>query len=353
VSVTIRDVAREASVSVATVSRVLNGQGPVREETRRRIRQVAKRLRYVPHGAARSLITRKTSTLGALLPDLFGEFFSEVIRGLDVAARRAGYHLIVSSSHSDRSETEAMLRAMRGRVDGLIVLSPDLGVHKLRSNLPEEMPIVLLNCADHGAFDSILIDNYGGALVMTRHLLALGHGRIAFLRGPAGNHDADERLRGYRHGMRSAPAGWSARLEIPGDFREEAGYRAAAQILAMEPRPDAVFAANDAMAIGLLCAFREQNVRVPEEIALAGFDDIPIARYLTPPLTSVRVPIDELGARAVARMLELLGKVKGRTPRRTSRNQTLSTTLMVRRSSGASPEDSYGNVSVPDSRREA
>lgn len=348
-SVTIRDVARKASVSVATVSRALNGKGPVREDTGRRIRRVAQRLRYVPHGAARSLITRKTNTLGVLLPDLYGEFFSEVIRGLDVAARRRGYHLLVSSSHSDRSETEAMLRAMRGRVDGLIVLSPDLAVHKLRSNLPEELPVVLLNCADHGSLDSILIDNYGGSLAMTRHLVDLGHRRIAFVRGPAGNYDADERLRGYRHSMRKSPAGWSARLEIPGDFREEAGYRAAATILRLDPRPTAVFAANDAMAIGLLFALREQGIRVPEELALAGFDDIPIARFLTPPLSSVRVPIEELGARAMARMLQIVGKSKGRG----AKIQTLSTTLIVRRSCGANAEDVRGNDSIPDRRREA
>lgn len=222
-AITIREVARAASVSVATVSRVLNRKGPVREETRQRIHRVAERLHYLPHGAARSLITRKTSTLGVLLPGLYGEFFSELIRGLDVAARGSGYHLLVSSSHSDRRETEAVLRTMRGRVDGVVVLSPGLGIQKLQSNLPEGLPVVLLNCADHGSFESIRIDNYGGALSMTRHLLALGHCRIAFVGGPTRNDDAAERRRGYREAMRSSPGGWSERFEIPGTFREEAG----------------------------------------------------------------------------------------------------------------------------------
>jgi LacI family transcriptional regulator len=351
VSVTIRDVAREADVSVATVSRVLNEKGTARDETRRRILAIAKRLRYVPHGAARSLITRKTSTLGVLLPDLYGEFFSEVIRGLDVAARRRGYHLLVSSSHSDRSETEAMLRAMRGRVDGLVVLSPDLGVRALRSNLPEELPLVLLNCADHGTFDSIRVDNRGGAIAMTRHLLALGHRRIAFVRGPEDNHDAEERLRGYREALGRGGSGASA-LELAGDFREDAGYRAAAPLLAAKPRPTAVFAANDAMAIGLLFAFRERRVRVPGDVALAGFDDIPIARYLTPPLTSVRVPIDELGRLAVERMLGLLDGA-GAAGGAGRRAQTLPTTLMIRRSCGAGSEERRANASIRTARREA
>ena len=320
--------ARQAGVSVASVSRVLNDKGPVREETRRRIRRAIEKLRYVPHGLARSLITRKTHTLGVLLPDLFGEFFSELIRGIDLAARKRGYHLIVSGSHGDRSETQAVLRAMRGRVDGLIVLSADLDAGTLQTNLPSGFPVILLNSDGRGAFDAIRVDNFGGAFQMVRHLIALGHRRIAFLTGPSKNYDARERLRGYRRGLGRVA---SARpVTIPGDFREEAGYRAAARILRLKPLPTAVFAANDAMAIGLLCAFREQHVRVPEEIALAGFDDIPIARFLTPPLTTVRVPIADLGAQATARLLHAL-----ETRENTRRSETVPTTLVVRSSCGA------------------
>src|SRR6202162_5167342 len=170
-AVTIKEVAREAGVSVATISRVVNDKSPVREETRRHIRGVVERLRYAPHGAARSLITRQTHTLGVLLPDLFGEFFSELIRGIDLAARQRGYHLIVSGSHGDRAETQAVLRAMRGRVDGVIVLSPDLDVETLETNLPSGFAAVLLNADGRGAFDSIRIDNFGGALAMVHHLL--------------------------------------------------------------------------------------------------------------------------------------------------------------------------------------
>jgi LacI family transcriptional regulator, galactose operon repressor len=330
-SVTIREVAREASVSVATVSRVLNGKGPVRPDTERRIRRAARLLRYVPHGGARSLITRRTHTLGVLLPDLYGEFFSEVIRGIDLAARRGGYHLLVSSSHGDRYETEAMVRAMRGRVDGLIVLSPDVDRGALRANVPDKFPVVLLNSAGGGrSFDSIAVDNFGGATAMVRHLARLGHRRVAFIEGPSGNRDASERLRGYREAMRSVGE-WSKELEIPGNFREEAGYEACGRIRKLRPRPSAVFAANDSMAIGLLYACREEGVCVPEELAIAGFDDIPIVRFITPSLTSVRVPIAELGMCAAQRLLEVLG---GKPPGR-PRREVLPTTLVVRSSCGA------------------
>ncbi len=183
-SATIRDVARVSGVSVATVSRVLNDKGPVREETRQRILEAAASLGYAPDAAARSLSTRKTGTIGVLLPDLYGEFFSEVIRGLDLAARRSGYHILVSSSHSDRSEVEAVLRALRGRVDGLIVMSPEADARALQANLPGTLPLVLLNCRVEGSsFDSINLDNYAGAAAMVRHLAALGHRRIAHVKG--------------------------------------------------------------------------------------------------------------------------------------------------------------------------
>ena len=330
--VTIWQVAREAGVSVATVSRVLNQTGAVAEETRRRIRDVAARLRYVPHGAARSLITNRTNAIGVLLPDIYGEFFSEVIRGIDLASRHRGYHLLVSSSHGDRGEFAAVLRATFGRVDGLIVMSPDVDAETLQANLPRPLPIVLLN--DRGTrarCDSITVDNYGGALAMTRHLIGLGHTRVAFIKGPPGNVDAAERLRGYRDAMRASPAGWYAKLEIEGDFTEESGYEAGICALALRPRPAAVFAGNDAMAIGVLSALRDAGVSVPEEMALAGFDDTPISRYVSPPLTTVSVSIAELGTRATAKLLHAIET--GEPHRR--QHETLPTTLVVRRSCGA------------------
>ncbi len=330
-SVTIREVAREALVSVATVSRVLNGKGPVHADTERRIRKAAKRLHYVPHGGARSLITRKTHTIGVLLPDLYGEFFSEVIRGIDLCARRSGYHVVVSSSHSNRAETESMFRAMRGRVDGLIVLYPGTRPPVRKGNLPDGFPVVLLNAPGSRSFDSLNIDNFGGAFAMVRHLVSLGHRRIAFIGGPAQNRDAVERLRGYREAVRASSADESRSLEVAGDFREWAGYDACRSIRSIRPRPSAIFAANDAMAIGLLCAFREKGIRVPEQYAIAGFDDIPIARYITPPLTSVRVPISALGEQATLRVLKAIEE----GPRHEWREETLPTALVIRESCGA------------------
>src|SRR5881227_356474 len=164
-TVTIHDVAARAGVSVATVSRVLNRNAPVRQETLQHVQDVARRLRYVPNTAARALSIRRSHTVGIVLPDVHGEFFSEVIRGIDVAARRAGYHILVSGSHSDVGEMLEVLGAMRGRVDGLVVMAPDVAHASLHQSLPSGLPLVLLNSTD-GDRDAITIDNYGGARAM-------------------------------------------------------------------------------------------------------------------------------------------------------------------------------------------
>ena len=331
-TVTIRDVARKARVSVATVSRVLTGKQPVREPTRKRIETAIDRLGYAPHGAARSLITRRTNTVGVLLPDIYGEFFSELIRGIDATMRRHGYHVLVSGSHGDRGETGAMLRAMRGRVDGLIVLSPESGSHILPRHFGESLPVVLLNSAVDGrAFDLINIENYDGAFAMVRHLSDQGHRRIAFIKGPDANRDASERLRGYRDAIAAISAERSPELVQSGDFREETGYRAGQRLLALSRRPTAIFASNDAMAVGCLCALQEAGVRVPADIALAGFDDIPIARFTAPPLTSVRVSIAELGRAAAERVLHAVKSHNRQKPM----HMTLPTELVIRDSTGA------------------
>jgi LacI family transcriptional regulator len=318
-------------VSVATVSRVLNGSGPVAGDTRTRIHRVAQELRFIPNGAARSLSTRRTGTLGVVLPDLYGEFFSEVIRGLDQAAQGRGFHLLLSSSHNDRDDIEAALRVMRGRVDGLVVMSPHIDAGGLTANLPDSVPAVLLNSPmESGEFDTLRVDNFGGAREMVAHLAAHGHRRIAIVTGPQQNHDAAERLRGYRAAVAAAGIAGDA-LEVEGDFTEEAGYRAARALLAADARPTAVFAANDSMAIGLLSALRQAGVSVPRDIAVAGFDDIPICRFLTPPLSSVRVAINELATRA---MEQLVCAVEGEN-RHARIHETLATTLVIRDSCGA------------------
>jgi LacI family transcriptional regulator len=337
--VTIKDVARAASVSIATASRALNDSDLVTPETRDRVRDAAGKLHYTPHTGARSLITRRTHTIGILLPDLYGEFFSEIIRGIDQAAQQAGYHCLVSGARHTGPPLEAALRSMRGRVDGLILMSPEFTGDLSRRTLPQGFPVVLVHCPPSDLpHDNLMIANAEGARAMVRHLAGLGHRRIATITGAEGNFDAAERLRGYREAMAECGLVTDAALEAPGDFGEESGAAAARALMALPDPPTAIFAANDSMAIGALSALRDAGYRVPEDVALGGFDDIPMARYMTPPLTSVHVDIARLGQRASELLLDNLERPTGRRPTR----EVLPTTLTVRQSCGARTTTSGG-----------
>ena len=267
-----------------------------------------------------------------LLPDLHGEFFSEVIRGIDLAARRRSLHLVVSSFSPSAEDLTSALRAVRGRTDGLIVMAPDVDASDALQRGAGSIPTVLLNPeVEVPGCDSLSIANHDGAYAMVRHLLGLGHKRIATITGPRGNIDARQRLEGYRAALADQGFPPAPELEFQGQFTESSGYEAAALLLAMKPRPTAVFVANDPMAVGVFGALQDARVRAPEDMAVAGFDDIPMARYLTPPLTTVHVDMLWLGQRAV----ELLGEP--RAPGESPRRELLPTTLVVRASCGSTP----------------
>jgi LacI family transcriptional regulator len=334
---TIRDVAKQAGVSVATVSRVLNNSGPVSAGTRERVEQVAEALRYSPHRGAQGLIMRRTRNLGVILPDLYGEFFSEVIRGMDQATQRAGYNLLVSSSHDDRSEIDAAVRAMRGRVDGLVLMTPDTSVGSVEEVIRPSLPVVLMNTpASSARVPTINVDSYGGSYAMVGHLVSGGHERVALIGGDPRNHDARERHRGYAAALRDAGLEARPEWQVRSDFRKSGGWAAVRELMRRAgPRPTAIFAANDAMAVGALSSLQELGLEVPRDVAVAGFDDIPLARYLSPALTSVQVDNSGLGARAVELLLE---SVDGGSADPV--HEVLPTTLVIRRSCGVAVEAS-------------
>jgi LacI family transcriptional regulator len=332
---TIRDVAKQAGVSVATVSRVLNNSGPVSAGTRERVERVAEALRYSPHRGAQGLIMRRTRNLGVILPDLYGEFFSEVIRGMDQATQRAGYNLLVSSSHDDRSEIDAAVRAMRGRVDGLVLMTPETGVGSVDEVIRPSLPVVLMNApASSARVHTLNVDSYGGSYAMVRHLVSGGHECVALIGGDPQNHDARERRRGYMAALRDAGLEARAEWQVRSDFRKSGGWEAVRVLMSRSgPRPTAIFAANDAMAVGALSSLQELGLEVPRDVAVAGFDDIPLARYLRPALTSVHVDNSGLGARAVELLLEFVDGGSGDPI-----HEVLPTTLVIRRSCGVATE---------------
>lgn len=304
---TIRDVARRAQVSVATVSRALNGFENVSEEARERVSNAVRELGYVPHAGARSLSLAKTNAIGVVLPDLHGEFFSEIVRGMDREASRQGYLLLLSNLHGSSAQASLALRAMHGRVDGLIVMAPQLKADELSAALPSKLPTILINTRDAtGSLAAIHLDNAAGARAVVKHFAQLGRHRLVHIAGPQGNIDADERSAAFRDAC--AERGLEYEI-LHGDFEEGSGERAVRQLLRSGQAFDALFAANDNMAIGAMQALIAAGLRVPDDVAIAGFDDIPLARHLG--LTTVSVRIAELGERALARVLGAIGKGDG------------------------------------------
>ena len=304
---TIRDVARRAQMSVATVSRALNGFENVSEQARERIAAAVAELGYVPHAGARSLSLARNNAIGVVLPDLHGEFFSEIVRGMDREASRRGYLLLLSTLHAGGEQATNAMRAMRGRVDGLIVMAPHLGADELSAALPTGLPSILINTrAGAGQHPSIHLDNAAGVRAVVEHLASLGRKRLVHIAGPADNIDAQEREAAFREAV--AAHGLEGRI-VGGDFEMESGEAAIRRLLAEAIEFDAVFAANDNMAIGTLEALRAAGKRVPEAVAVVGFDDIPLARHMG--ITTVRVRIAELGERALQRLVDGFSKDQG------------------------------------------
>jgi LacI family transcriptional regulator len=299
---TIRDVARRAGVSIATVSRVQRGSAPVAERTRRRVEDAIRALRYTPSRLGRSLAERRHAALGIVFPDLSGPYFGEVIHGFEVAAGDAEHGVLILSTHGREAAAERV-RELASRVDGLLVLGrtvPDSAIAELRRT---GVPMVLLARPAVASADSIRAENRRTAEQLTRHLITRHrHRRIAYLGDPGGSPDGAERWEGFLAAHRAA------RVERPGEpvassYREQEGYAAAHAALERRPQPTALFCANDEIALGAYAAAQERGLAIGRALAITGWDDIPLARHLSPPLTTVRQPMRELGARG-ARALE-------------------------------------------------
>ncbi len=335
-AITIRDVAREAGVSPATVSRVFNDDSLVQAATRARILAAAKKLRYVPNATARSLSLRKTQTLGFIVPEPHREFFSEVIRGIDETAHQHGYALIISSTHNRRQQLRSALAAMNGRVDGLLVLSPIYTAADLADELPARLPTTfLLSNTDGTASTGFVTDNVQGARDAVAYLVSMGHRRIALLRGQTENRDTRDRQQGYTEALAAAGIAFDPALVVEGDYSQASGYEAARHLLRLPTDATALFAMNDYMALGAVGAFQEQGVRVPEDVSVVGFDDILSARYANPALTTVRVPAFELSRRATEYLLGLVADGDGARARAIAgQTVVVPTELVVRRSAG-------------------
>jgi LacI family transcriptional regulator len=335
-TLTIEQIAEIAQVSRSTVSRVLNEHPNVRPLVRERVLRVMREHNYAPHAAARSLASSHTNIIGLVIPrsaaTIFAEpFFPLVIQGVTEACNAQRYFLMLSMITADL-EQDFYNRILRSRhFDGIIMLSSDVDDPILPLLIRDRTRLVLIG--SHPYFQDLTwVDgaNAEGAHMAVTHLIKLGHRRIATITGPLEMAVAMDRRDGYKRALLEAGLGVHPALIVAGDFTQESGYRAMLQLLGLDQRPTAVFVASDSMAVGTLRAIREAGLSVPGDIALVSFDDLPVASFADPPLTTVHQPVPELGARAVELLIERI-----KQPDLAPANVRLATSLVIRKSCGA------------------
>ena len=327
--VTIEDVAQQAGVSIATVSRVMNGTGTVAATTAVRVHQAITDLNYIPHAAARGLARQRTQTLGLVLPQISDTFFSALLRGMETVAREHEYALLIYTMQGRNPNQPPPLG--QHNTDGLMVFTDGLSEAALRHLHSQHFPLVLLHQSPPQGLDipCVTFENKTGAYAVVSHLIGLGHRRIAFLAGPSGNEDSFWREKGYREAMADHDLVVAEELVGVGGFDEAVAATAVSQWLQQGLDIDAIFAADDESARGVMQAIQKANLRIPQDIALAGFDDSLLSRYLTPPLTTVHAPIEEAGRVATEKLIGLINDES------VELLTLLPTELVIRRSCGA------------------
>lgn len=333
---TIRDVARLAAVSLATVSNVLNQTRPVAAETRERVLKAVQALGYAPHAAARSMRGRSSGLIGLIVADITNTFFTSLVHAVERAANARGYAVVLCNSDEDPAREERHLQLLRTqRVDGIILAATGQRSSARAAALAlQRSPVVLVDRGlDELGLDAVVLDNRRAALDATRHILGFGHRRVAMIGGPPSISTGAERLAGYREALLEAGVPYDAARVCDAGFREEPAYAATRELLALPPgrRPTALFAANSLIAIGVMRAIADARLRCPEDVSVVSIDDFAWANAFRPRLTTVAQPIDAMGDAAVRL---LLARIDGHAPAE-ARSEVLAPHLQVRDSCSA------------------
>ncbi|HXK61358.1 MAG TPA: LacI family DNA-binding transcriptional regulator [Acidobacteriota bacterium] len=330
---TIREIARRANVSVATVSNVINGGVRVSPKLRQRVEAAIKEMDYHPNYVARSLKTNRTRLIGMVISDITNPFFPQLVRGAEEVALTNNYLLITFNSDDRVDREKRILTVLRNRrVDGiLLVVAPQSGEPTHIANVVRAgIPVVCVDRLPAGIpVDSVTVDNTGGARECIEHLLSLGHKRVAIVTGPCALQTSRERLAGYKAALAAAGLPIDPSLIREGDFRVEGGYKLGRELLERPDRPTALFVSNNTMALGLLKAVEDLRLRCPEDIAIAIFDDLPFLFAFRPHLTAVSQPAYEIGQKAVELLLR---RIEGREQSGEPVSIRLKTELKIRES---------------------
>jgi LacI family transcriptional regulator, galactose operon repressor len=337
---TIREVAASAGVSYQTVSRVINSDGYVAEATRAKVLEAIRALNFVPNGIARSLSSRRSHTLGVVSNDISDHSFAEMAAGAELEARRHGFYLIIGSvEDGSPDDEEAYLRLMQQRrIDGLIVARPRLrpASRRLLAGIADSIPTVAIaSRLEAPRLHSVDIDNRGGGRMATAHLIEQGHRAIATITGPLDWPSAQARMEGAQEALRNAGIGIKLQVVTSTEWGVESGRAAMSKLLESGRTFTALFAQSDLLALGAMAELQARNLSVPGDVSVVGYDDIPVARYMTPALTTVHQPMPEVGARAVRLLVNELS-ASPRAGRARRRHQLVDVSLVVR-DSVASP----------------
>lgn len=303
---TISEVAKKAGVSSSTVSHVINNTRFVSPETRKRVEMVIEELGYRPNILARSLRVGETKTIGLILPDSANPFFAESGRQLEEAAFQRGYSLILCNTDGDLAKEKCYTEVLLNKqVDGIIFMATGDDMQSLQELVSRQLPVVVVDrFMDKMELDEVVTDNLQSGYLATSYLITNGHRRIAIIRGPSNITPSAQRVTGYHQALSEANLPIVPDLEATGDFHVESGYFAAQKLLHQKEPPTAIFACNDLMAIGALRAIHEAGLRVPEDISLIGHDDIEMASYIRPTLTTIAQPITQLAETAIKWLVE-------------------------------------------------
>jgi LacI family repressor for deo operon, udp, cdd, tsx, nupC, and nupG len=335
----IKDIARLAKVSHSTVSRALSRSPLVNAATAERIRQIAQQTGYRPSAAARSLVTSRTHTIGVVVTDITDAFAAEVVRGIEDAAAAHDYSILLANSNADADREMRVVQCFEERrVDGIIVTSSRVGSVYAALLSRTAVPIVLLNNQHPSDFlHSVMIANAEASNLATRHLIQLGHKRIAYIGDRFGRQSDTERFAGYRAALDDADIAFQPEYVVHGDGKAQGGGEAMRKLLCLRRRPTAVFCYNDMTALGAMNAIRERGLNIPRDVSVVGFDDLFFAEYTDPPLTTIRQPMRDMGRRAVE---TVVGLIAGSS---STHNTKITGELIVRRSTAAPKEVSACN----------
>ena len=305
---TIKDVAELAGVHPSTVSRVINNDSRISKKTKNKVLLIINKLGYTPNAVARGLKTKRTYTLGMLIPDITNPFFAEIARGVEDTANKNNFNVILCNTDDKLKKERTYLQILRGkRVDGLILGTAHIKDKSILELEKKKFPYILVSRNIEGLDKNcIIVDDIEGGMMATEYLIKLGHRRVAHITGPLKTRSALNRLKGYKLALKKYEIEYRDELIGEGDFRIKGGYQVTKRFLKLNEPPTAIFAANDLLALGAMQAIQKKNFHIPEDFSVIGFNDIKLASFVYPTLTTIRQPMLEMGELAVKMLLRII-----------------------------------------------